>query len=78
MSGPRVLISGGGIAGPALAHLLRAYGFRPTIVERAPEVRAGGHGIQIDGVGIDALRRPGGRAAPHPTRSTSTTEGTGW
>lgn len=59
MSGPRVLISGGGIAGPALAHLLRAYGFRPTIVERAPEVRAGGHGIQIDGVGIDALRRIG-------------------
>ena len=32
-----VLISGGGIAGPALAHWLHRYGIRSTIVEQAPE-----------------------------------------
>ncbi|MFD0349488.1 NAD(P)-binding protein [Kitasatospora aburaviensis] len=31
-----VLISGGGIAGTALAHLLRRQGFAPTVVELAP------------------------------------------
>ncbi|MBR8745173.1 FAD-dependent monooxygenase [Nocardiopsis sp. MG754419] len=59
MTGERVLISGGGVAGPALAHWLHRYGFRPTIVERAPAVRTGGHRVQIEGVGVDALRRTG-------------------
>ncbi|MFE6305933.1 FAD-dependent monooxygenase [Nocardiopsis sp. NPDC057823] len=59
MPGERILISGGGIAGPALAHWLHRYGFRPTVVERAPAVRTGGHRIQIEGVGVDALRRTG-------------------
>ncbi|QVQ50227.1 FAD-dependent monooxygenase [Spiractinospora alimapuensis] len=55
----RVLISGGGIAGPALAYWLRRYGFRPTVVERASEVRTGGYRIQIEGSGIQALQRMG-------------------
>lgn len=58
-TGTRVLISGGGVAGPALAYWLHRYGFRPTIVERAPTVRAVGHRLQIEGVGVDALRRTG-------------------
>ena len=33
-----VLISGASIAGPALALWLSRYGFRPTVVERAPEL----------------------------------------
>lgn len=53
----RILISGGGIAGPALAYWLRRYGFRPSIVERASEVRTGGYRIQIEGSGIQALQR---------------------
>ncbi|MBB5494668.1 FAD-dependent monooxygenase [Nocardiopsis metallicus] len=59
MSETRVLISGGGVAGPALAYWLHRYGFRPTIVERSPTVRAVGHRLQIEGVGVEALRRMG-------------------
>ncbi|GAA0582363.1 hypothetical protein GCM10010172_79340 [Paractinoplanes ferrugineus] len=33
---------GAGIAGPALAYWLHRYGFTVTVVEKAPEVRAGG------------------------------------
>jgi 2-polyprenyl-6-methoxyphenol hydroxylase-like FAD-dependent oxidoreductase len=36
-----VLISGAGIAGPALAYWLARYGFHPTVVERAPAPRPG-------------------------------------
>ncbi|GAB3713357.1 FAD-dependent monooxygenase [Nocardiopsis oceani] len=59
MPGKRVLISGGGVGGPALAFWLHRYGFRPTIVEKASEVRTGGYRLQIEGAGIDALRRMG-------------------
>ena len=38
-----VLISGAGIAGPALAFWLKAAGYEPTIVERAPALRSGGY-----------------------------------
>lgn len=38
-AGRTVLISGAGIAGPALAYWLRAGGFEPTVVERAPALR---------------------------------------
>jgi 2-polyprenyl-6-methoxyphenol hydroxylase-like FAD-dependent oxidoreductase len=45
----RVLISGAGIAGPALAHWLRRFGYTPTVVERAPAIRAGGQAVDIRG-----------------------------
>lgn len=35
----KVLISGAGIAGPALAYWLRRYGFEPTVIEVAPASR---------------------------------------
>lgn len=54
-----MLISGGGIAGPALAHWLRRAGFTPTIVERAPTTRAGGHRIDVGRTGLDILERMG-------------------
>lgn len=59
MSETRVLISGGGVAGPALAYWLHRYGFRPTVVERSPTVRAVGHRLQIEGAGVEALRHTG-------------------
>ncbi|QVJ01244.1 FAD-dependent monooxygenase [Nocardiopsis eucommiae] len=59
MTPVRVLVSGGGIAGPALAYWLRRHGMRPTVVERAPAVRDGGHRLQIEGPGVGALRRMG-------------------
>ncbi len=34
MSGPRILIAGASIAGPALAHWLARYGAQVTVVER--------------------------------------------
>ena len=54
-----ILISGLGIAGPALAFWLRRYGFEPEIVEVAPEPRAGGYVIDIWGMGFDAIERMG-------------------
>lgn len=70
-----VLISGGGIAGPALAYWLRRYGFEPTIVEQAPRPRAGGHRIELAEAGQEVLHRMGlleqaRHAGGPPPRST--------
>ena len=46
-----ILISGGGVAGRALAFWLRRLGFTPTIVERAPGPRHGGYKVDIRGAG---------------------------
>ncbi|WP_129843071.1 FAD-dependent monooxygenase [Streptomyces sp. RFCAC02] len=54
-----VLINGGGIAGPVLAHWLRHHGFAPTVVERAPGVRAGGQAVDIRGVALGVVERMG-------------------
>ena len=42
-----ILISGASIAGPTLAYWLKRYGFTPTVIERAPQVRAGGYPIDV-------------------------------
>jgi 2-polyprenyl-6-methoxyphenol hydroxylase-like FAD-dependent oxidoreductase len=42
-----ILISGASIAGPTLAYWLKRYGFTPTVIERAPEVRAGGYPVDV-------------------------------
>jgi 2-polyprenyl-6-methoxyphenol hydroxylase-like FAD-dependent oxidoreductase len=55
----RVLISGASIAGPALAHCLRRYGFDVTVVERAPALRPGGQAVDLRGVAKEAVRRMG-------------------
>ncbi|MFB4284161.1 FAD-dependent monooxygenase [Nonomuraea sp. MTCD27] len=52
-----VLISGAGVAGPALAYWLRHHGFTPTVVERAPRVRAGGYAVGFRGEALDVLDR---------------------
>jgi 2-polyprenyl-6-methoxyphenol hydroxylase-like FAD-dependent oxidoreductase len=54
-----VLISGAGVAGPALAYWLHRYGFEPTVVERAPAPRAGGQAIDVRGVALDVVDRMG-------------------
>lgn len=59
MRAKSVLISGAGIAGPALAYWLNAAGFKTTIVERAPELRAGGYVIDFWGLGYDIAERMG-------------------
>lgn len=55
-----VLISGASVAGPALAFWLRRFGFNPTVVERAPTLRDGGHAVDFRGpVHLTVLRRMG-------------------
>jgi len=44
-----VLISGASIAGPALAYWLDQYGFRVTVVEKAPALRPGGQAVDFKG-----------------------------
>ena len=45
----RILISGASVAGPALAWWLTRHGFRPTVVERAPQLRGGGYAVDFRG-----------------------------
>ncbi len=55
-----VLISGAGIAGPALAFWLARYGFRTTLVEGAARLREGGQAVDFRGaVHIGVLGRMG-------------------
>jgi 2-polyprenyl-6-methoxyphenol hydroxylase-like FAD-dependent oxidoreductase len=54
-----ILISGAGIAGPTLAFWLKAAGFEPTLVERAPALRHGGYVIDFWGLGYDIAERMG-------------------
>ncbi|MFF3842220.1 FAD-dependent monooxygenase [Streptomyces sp. NPDC001930] len=58
-SAKTVLISGASVAGPALALWLHRYGFTPTVVERAPELRTGGYKVDIRGTAIEVCRRMG-------------------
>lgn len=55
----RVLVCGGGIAGPALAHWLARGGHRVTVVERFPALRATGAQVDLRGQGIEAITRMG-------------------
>ena len=50
MNNKTILISGAGIAGPTLAFWLKAAGFEPTLIERAPALRTGGYVIDFWGL----------------------------
>ncbi|XVS65426.1 FAD-dependent monooxygenase [Actinosynnema sp. CA-299493] len=76
-----VLISGAGVAGSALAHLLRHHGFSVTVVERAPGPRRGGQAVDVRGVALDVVDRMGlgeqVRAARTRMRGMSVLDGEG-
>jgi len=55
----RVLISGAGPAGLALAYWLSRRGFTPTVIERAPELRSGGQAVDIRGAAVEVAARAG-------------------
>ena len=55
----KVLIVGAGIAGPTLAYWLLRAGHEPTLVERAPGLRRGGHLVDFWGAGFDVADRMG-------------------
>jgi 2-polyprenyl-6-methoxyphenol hydroxylase-like FAD-dependent oxidoreductase len=54
-----VLISGVGIAGPALAYWLGLYGFSSTLVEHATHLRTGGYVNDFWGRGFDVAEKMG-------------------
>lgn len=59
MENKNILISGAGIAGPTLAYWLKRYGFNPTIVERAPQLRDGGAPIDVRGEAVQIAKDMG-------------------
>lgn len=59
MSASTVLISGAGVAGPALGYWLSERGHRVVIVESAPGIRPGGQTVDLRGAARDVVRRMG-------------------
>jgi 2-polyprenyl-6-methoxyphenol hydroxylase-like FAD-dependent oxidoreductase len=59
MKNRTVLVSGAGIAGPALAFWLHRHGFVPTVVEVAPARRPGGQTVDLRGAGRTVVERMG-------------------
>jgi 2-polyprenyl-6-methoxyphenol hydroxylase-like FAD-dependent oxidoreductase len=59
MASATVLISGAGIAGPALAYWLARRGHRPVLVERTDGLRTGGHAVDIRGTALEVVERMG-------------------
>ncbi|KAA2264805.1 FAD-dependent oxidoreductase [Solihabitans fulvus] len=57
MKNTNVLISGAGIAGPALAYWLERRGFTATVVERAAGLREGGSAVDFRGEQMRLLER---------------------
>jgi 2-polyprenyl-6-methoxyphenol hydroxylase-like FAD-dependent oxidoreductase len=55
----KVLISGAGVAGSALAFWLNRYGFAVTVVEKAGALRDGGYPIDVRGTALEVVRRMG-------------------
>ena len=70
---PRVLISGASVAGPVLAYWLHRFGFRPTVVERTPQLRdgGGGHAVDLFGPVLDVMEWMGVRDLVEQARTTT-------
>ncbi|SON63613.1 hypothetical protein MSIMFI_05144 [Mycobacterium simulans] len=59
MAKPTVLISGAGIAGPALAFWLSRSGYQVVVVELADGIRPGGQTVDLRGAGRAIVERMG-------------------
>ncbi|QWA13317.1 FAD-dependent monooxygenase [Sodalis ligni] len=55
----KILICGGGIAGPACAYWLHKYGYSVVIVEKAKSFRDGGQNVDIKGAGQQVIKMMG-------------------
>jgi 2-polyprenyl-6-methoxyphenol hydroxylase-like FAD-dependent oxidoreductase len=55
----RVLISGASIAGQTLAYWLTKHGFQTTVIERKPELRTGGQGVDVRDQALKVVERMG-------------------
>ena len=56
---PSAHIARASVAGPAVAWWLNRYGWRTTLVGRAPRLRTGGQNVDLRGAGLEVLRRMG-------------------
>ncbi|KAG8529769.1 uncharacterized protein KY384_005250 [Bacidia gigantensis] len=59
MSQLDTLICGAGIAGSTLAYWLAQAGHKITLIERAPEIRNSGLGVDVRGPAVEVIRRMG-------------------
>ncbi|MBP7334237.1 FAD-dependent monooxygenase [Niveispirillum sp.] len=55
----KILICGGGIAGPACAYWLHRYGYSVVIAEKATSFRDGGQNVDIKGAGQQVIKMMG-------------------
>lgn len=63
----KIAIVGAGIGGPTLAYWLWRYGHEPTLIEKAPQLRTGGHVVDFWGGGYAVAERMGLIAELHAT-----------
>lgn len=54
-----ILVVGAGIAGPSVCYWLKKYGFSPTLIENAAEIRKGGQALDVRGVATDLVKKMG-------------------
>ncbi|KAK9776281.1 putative FAD-binding domain-containing protein [Seiridium cardinale] len=77
----KVLVIGGGIAGPAVSFWLSKAGVDVTVIERFPNLRTTGLQIDLRGAGIEVMRRMGleaaFRAKAVPEQGTAVVDGSG-
>lgn len=59
MKNKKILVSGASIAGPTLAYWLHRYGFKVTVIERAPQLRLGGQNIDVKGSAKEVAHKMG-------------------
>ncbi|WP_059410540.1 FAD-dependent monooxygenase [Cupriavidus basilensis] len=55
----RILVSGASVAGLSTAYWLARYGFKVTVVERAPQLRPGGQALDVRGPALDVAEGMG-------------------
>ena len=55
----KILICGGGIAGPACAYWLHKYGYSVVIAEKAASFRDGGQNVDVKGAGQQVIKMMG-------------------
>lgn len=60
MPQPRILIVGASIAGPTAAYWFAKAGADITIIERFPQLRTGGHNVDIRATGVTVMRKMAG------------------
>lgn len=55
----KVAICGAGIGGPTLAYWLHRFGHEPVLIEKSPQLRAGGYVVDFWGIGYDIAEKMG-------------------